>query len=128
MATRKKTPPPLPAPALLEWTMGGLGLALVLAALAVIVVEAFGATEPARLEARLVEVRPVGGVWLAEVEVRNRGGQTAAAVEVEGRVGDRTAHATLDYVPAHGRDTVTLAFPSDPRGTVALSVPGWTRP
>jgi len=128
MAARKKTPAPLPAPALLEWTMGGLGLLLVLATLTVIVIEAFGATEPARLEARLVEVRPAGSVWLAEVEIRNRGGQTAAAVEVEGRVSDRTAHATLDYVPAHGQGTVTLAFPSDPRGTVALSVPGWTRP
>jgi len=127
MAARK-TPAPLPPPALLEWAMGSLGLLLVLAALAVIVIEAFGATAPARLEARLLEVHPAGGVWLAEVEVRNRGGQTAAGVEVEGRVGDRTARATLDYVPAHGQGTVTLAFPSDPRGTVVLSVPGWARP
>jgi uncharacterized protein (TIGR02588 family) len=127
MAARKQ-PAPLPAPALLEWAMGGLGLLLVLAALAVIVIDAFGETAPARLEPRLLEARPAGDVWLAEVEVRNRGGQTAAAVKVEGRVGDTTAHATLDYVPAHGQGTVTLAFPSDPRGTVALSVPGWTRP
>lgn len=128
MAARRKTPAPLPPPTLLEWAMGGLGLLLVLVTLAVIVIEALGATEPARLEAHLVEVRPAGRVWLAEVEVRNRGGQTAAAVEVEGRVGDRTARASLDYVPAHGEGTVTLAFPSDPRGTVGLSVPGWTRP
>ena len=127
MAARKQ-PAPLPGPALLEWAMGGLGLLLVLAALAVIVIDAFGETAPARLEARLLEVRPAGSVWLAEVEVRNRGGQTAAAVQVEGRVGDTTAHASLAYVPAHGQGTVTLAFPSDPRGTVALSVPGWTRP
>lgn len=127
MAARK-TPAPLPAPAVLEWAMGGLGLLLVLAALAVIAAGAFGPREPARLEATLGEVRPAGAVWLAEVEVRNLGDETAASVEVEGRLGDQTAFATLDYVPAHGREHLTLAFDADPRGAVELSVPGWSEP
>lgn len=126
MAPRKK-PAPAPAPALLEWIMGGLGLLIVLAVLAVIGFEAAGPREPARLEARLGEVRPAGSVWLAEVEVRNLGGETAAAVEVEGRLGDETAAATLDYVPAHGRQTVTLAFPADPHAA-EVSVSGWSEP
>ena len=54
--------------------------------------------------------------------------ETAAAVEVEGRLGAETARATLDYLPAHGRETVFLTFPSDPRGAVELSVPGWSEP
>ncbi|WP_298744129.1 hypothetical protein [uncultured Brevundimonas sp.] len=125
MAARRKagTPPP----ARLEWIMGGLGLLLVLAVLAVTLLEAFGAREPARLEARLTEVRPAGGRWLAEVEVRNLGGETAAAVEVEGRLGDQTARATLDYVPAHGEERVTLAFDADPRAA-GVSVSGWSEP
>lgn len=126
MAARRK-PPALPAPALLEWAMGGLGLLLVLAVLTVIAVEAFGAREPARLEARLGEIRPAGATWLAEVEVRNPGGETAASVEVEGRLGDQTAHATLDYVPAHGRDSVTLVFDADPRAA-QVSISGWSKP
>jgi uncharacterized protein (TIGR02588 family) len=126
MAARRKPGPP-PAPALLEWAMGGLGGLLVLAALAVIGIEAFGAREPARLEARPTEARPAGARWLAEVEVRNLGGETAAAVEVEGRLGDQTARATIDYVPAHGEERVTLAFPADPRAA-EVSVSGWSEP
>jgi len=127
MAARKK-PAPLPAPALLEWAMGALGLLLVLAALAVITAGALGPREPARLEATLGEVRSAGAVWLAEVEVRNLGDETAAAVEVEGRLGHQTAAATLAPVPAHGRERLTLAFDADPRGAVELSVPGWSEP
>lgn len=127
MAARKKPAAPA-APALLEWLMGGLGLLLVLAVLGVTAFEAFGTREPARLEASLVEVRLAGVVWLAGVEVRNLGDETAAGVEVEGRLGDRTAHATLDYVPAHGRERLTLSFDADPRGAVELSVPGWSEP
>ncbi len=117
----------MPPPARLEWAMGGLGLLLVLAALAVIAVEAFGAREPARLEARLGEIRPAGDRWLAAVEVRNLGGETAASVEIEGRLGDATAHAVVDYVPAHGEDRVTLVFDADPRAA-AVRVAGWSRP
>ena len=126
MAGRKRPGPP-PAPALLEWAMGGLGLVIVLAVLAVTAFEAFGARAPARVEARLGEIRPAGAVWLAEVEVRNPGDETAAAVEVEGRLGEHTAAATLDYVPAHGEERVTLVFPADPRAA-EISVTGWSGP
>ena len=128
MAAARKTPGPPPAPALLEWAMGGLGLLLVLAALAVVLSGAFGPQSPAAPEARLVDARPAAAGWRAEVEVSNPGDATAAAVEVEGRLGPDTATATLDYLPAHGRETVFLTFPSDPRGAVELSVPGWTEP
>jgi uncharacterized protein (TIGR02588 family) len=129
MAPRKnKAPGPPPAPALLEWAAGGLGGLIVLAALAVIVVEARGPRDPAEVSARLDSVRPAGGRWLAEVEVRNSGDETAAAVEVEGRLGAATATATLDYVPAHGRERVTLVFDADPRGRAEIAVAGWSEP
>ena len=108
MATRKK-PAPAPAPALLEWAMGGLGLLIVLAVLTVIGLEAVGAREPARLEARIGETRLAGANWLAEVEVRNLGGETAAALDL------------------HGRQTATLVFDSDPRAAT-VSVSGWSEP
>ena len=125
MAARKTSAPP--GAAVLEWAMGGLGLLIVLAALGVILVEAAGPRDPARLEARLESARPEGGGWLAEVEVRNLGGETAAAVEVEGRLGEDTAGATIDYVPAHGEERVTLVFPADPRAA-EISVTGWSEP
>ena len=128
MAAAKKKPAAPPPPALLEWAMGGLGLLIVLAVLAVVVMEASGPRLPASPEARLQSARPVAGRWLAEVEVRNSGDRTAAAVEVEGRLGDQTATATLDYLPARGRETVVLTFDADPRGAVELSVPGWAEP
>ncbi len=123
----KRKPVPAPAPALLEWALGGLGGLVVLAALAVSAGEALGPRDPALIEARLGEIRPAGAVWLAEVEVRNRGGETAASVEIEGRLGDDTASATVDYVPAHGRERVTLVFPADPRAA-EVAVSGWSKP
>ncbi len=108
-----KKPAPDRKPPVLEWIMGGLGLLLTLAVLAVIGGGAVGPRQPARLEARLGEVRPAGAVWLAEVEVRN--------------LGDDTARATIDYVPAHGEERVTLAFPADPRAA-EVSVSGWSEP
>src|SRR5690606_10297823 len=128
MAAARKKPGPPPAPALLEWLMGGLGLLIVLAVLGVIVAEAFGARAPAAPEARLVSARATASGWVAEVEVANPGDATAAAVEVEGRLGRDTARATLDYLPAHGRETVFLTFAADPRGAVELRVPGWSEP
>ena len=128
MAAERKKPGPPPAPALLEWAMGGLGLLIVLAVLAIVVAEAMGPAAPAAPEARLVAARPAASGWVAEVEVANPGDATAAAVEVEGRLGPDTASATLDYLPAHGRETVFLTFPADPRGAVELSVRGWSEP
>lgn len=118
----------LPAPALLEWVMGGLGLLIVLAVLGVIGAGALGPRAPAAPEARLVDARPAAAGWLAEVEVSNTGDRTAAAVRIEGRLGADTAAATLDYLPARGRETVFLRFEQDPRGAVELRVSGWSEP
>ena len=123
-----KKPAPNPKPPLLEWIMGGLGLLLTLAVLAVILREAMAPGGPPVLEPRLHAVHGGPGAWQAEVEVRNTGPATAAAVEIEGRLGDETASATLDYVPAGGKETATLGFAADPRAGLTLQVRGWTEP
>ena len=123
-----KKPAPNPKPPLLEWIMGGLGLLLTLAVLAVILREAMAPGGPPVLEPRLHAVHGGPGAWQAEVEVRNTGPATAAAVEIEGVLGDETASATLDYVPAGGEETVTLGFAADPRAGLELQVRGWTEP
>lgn len=127
MAARRKSRSN-PPPALLEWAMGILGGLVVLAVLAVITLEALQPQDPAHVVARLESVRPAGQTWLAQVEVRNLGRETAAAVEVEGRLGPEAARATLDYVPARGRERVVLVFGSDPRSGLDVSVKGWSEP
>ncbi|HEY0599124.1 hypothetical protein [Brevundimonas sp.] len=123
-----KKPAPHTQPPVLEWIMGGLGLLLTLAVLAVFLREAMGPGGPPVIEPRLHAVHGGPGHWRAEVEVRNTGSATAAAVEIEGVLGDETASATLDYVPAGGTETVVLGFEADPRAGLQLQTRGWTEP
>ncbi|HYC67251.1 hypothetical protein [Brevundimonas sp.] len=115
-------------PPVLEWIMGGLGLLLTLAVLAVILREAMGPGGPPVIEPRLHAVHGGPGQWRAEIQVRNTGQSTAAAVGIEGVLGAETASATIDYVPAGGEETVTLGFRSDPRAGLELHARGWTEP
>lgn len=115
-------------PPVLEWIMGGLGLLLTLAVLAIILRESLSAGGPPVIEPTLQAVHGGPGQWRAEIGVRNTGPTTAAAVEIEGRLGDETAAATLDYVPAGGRETITLGFAADPRAGLELHARGWTEP
>ena len=57
---------PNPKPPLLEWIMGGLGLLLTLAVLAVILREAMAPGGPPVLEPRLHAVHGGPGAWQAE--------------------------------------------------------------
>ena len=117
-----------PKPPVLEWIMGGLGLLLTLAVLAVMLREAAAPGGPPVLEPSLRAVHGGPGQWRAEVEVRNTGSATAAAVEIEGVLAGETAAATIDYVPAGGRETLVLGFESDPRAGLRLHVRGWSQP
>ena len=73
--------------------MGALGLVLTLAALALVLRGAHSHPSPPALTVRLVEARPMGDQWVAEVEVSNRGDATAASVEVEGGTAPDVASA-----------------------------------
>ena len=110
-----------------QWIMGGLGLALTLAAAGVIVYEAVQPASPPDLTAEVAAVRPAAAGFVAEIEVRNEGRDTAAAVQVEGRSGGETASTTIDYVPGRGRTAVALAFPGAP-APVEARVTGWSEP
>ena len=111
----------------LEWAMAALGLVLTLAAL-VIILKSAGATEPPDLSVRMVEVRPMGTGWVAEVEVANRGDATAASVEVEGGQAPDVASATLDYAPGHGRERLSLVFDARPGPDTPFRIRGWSEP
>ena len=104
--------------------MGGLGLMLVLACLAIILIRASTSIQGADIQLRLTSQ----GQWLAEIEARNVGGETAAQVEIEGMIGGENASAIIDYLPASGRGTVVLGFSSDPSEELQLRTRGWTEP
>lgn len=119
---------------ILETLTAGLGLILVLGALAVIGWEAMQPRTPPAIALSLGEVRAAGAGWVAEVDVDNTGRQSAADVQVEAELtppGDapETASTTIAYVPGQASETVTLGFSTDPRaGALELTVRGWSEP
>lgn len=125
---RSRKPSGQPTPPWLAWTMGGLGLMLVLACLAIILIRASTSIQGADIQLRLTDTRASQGQWLAEIEARNVGGETAAQVEIEGMIGGENASAIIDYLPASGRGTVVLGFSSDPSEELQLRTRGWTEP
>lgn len=120
MAAKSKPPP---RPPVLEWIMAALGAAVVLLTLALLLKDARGAATPPQLTAHLVEVRPLGDGWAAEIEILNRGDQTAA----HARVALMGSEAGTDWVAGHGRARLTLIVPADPTGTAPV-VRGWSEP
>jgi uncharacterized protein (TIGR02588 family) len=124
-ATARATPE---GPPWLEWLMAGLGLLLVLGALAVIGRDIVAPGGPAVIETRVASVQGRPGDWRAGIEVRNTGGATASAVQIEGQLGEQTAAVTLDYVPAGGQKTIVLGFESDPRTGLKVRALGWVDP
>lgn len=120
---------------LLEWVAGGLGLAVILAVLAVIGGEAFsGDRSPPAIVVEPVQVTATAGGYLVRVRVRNDGGQSAAQLVVDGRLtpaaGEpETSEATFDYVPRHSSREGGLFFKNDPKtGSLTLRAKGYVEP
>lgn len=112
----------------LVWIVSGAGLIVILAALAILVLDAVDRSTPADLTVVELDRSVRGGRTVLTVEVRNLGGQAAAGVEVHGTAAEGAeSEVSLDYVAGRSRREAALAFPSDP-GAVALNVTGWAEP
>lgn len=116
-------PKPPPRPPILEWIMAALGAAVVLITLALLLKDARGEATPPQLTAHVVEARPLGDAWAAEVELINRGDETAARA----RIALMGSEAETDWVPGHGKARLTLIVPADP-GATPPTVKGWSEP
>ncbi|WP_313012387.1 hypothetical protein [Brevundimonas sp.] len=125
-AKTKRAASSTPRP-VLQWVMAGVGAAVTLGAVAIVVWEALQPPSPPALSARIVAVQSTAAGQVATVRVQNDGDDTAAAVDIEGVFGDQTATATLDYVPGHGHARAYLRFDADPR-RAAVAVKGWSAP
>ena len=121
-----KSPPPSQRP-LLQWLVAGLGAAVTLGVIGIVVWEALSPPSPPALTARIVGVSRTHLGEVAEVEVSNAGDDTASAVTLIGQTATETATVTLDYVPGHGQATAHLRFDQD-AAVAAVSVSGWSEP
>lgn len=105
----------------LEWTVFGLGLALVAGTLGFLVYD--GATigdRPPAIEVRLGETRPTGHNFIVPVTLSNHGDETAEGVTVEVTLdadGGETERAefTVAFLPRRATREGWVAFRTDPR-------------
>ena len=119
----------------LEWTVFGIGLALVLATLGFLVRESVvGDDGPPDVVVRLGPPRPSTGGYLVPVEVHNPGGATAEDVQVPVFLtlpDGRREEAVLDiaYLPRDSKRHGWVSFREDPSlgklgiGAIAFEVP-----
>ena len=125
---KKPKPAPTRTP-VAEWIAAALGAVVTLTAIGFIAAEAAQPSAPAALTAEVVRTRTVPGGSVLEVEVSNAGDETAAGVHIEAGAGIQTSQAVIDYVPGHGRRTVSLAFSAPAPATAPqVRVVGWTEP
>lgn len=130
MAERKATQGLTGPERILQMAMAAIGTILLVGALVVIVRGALGPKNSALVEVVERQRDIQSGRTILEAEAINRGDATAASVVVTGTAsGDRTATATLDYVPGHSRRTATLTFAGDlGSAPVTLEAEGWIDP
>jgi|SRR5215218_52965 len=139
MATSRRKEPAgkqareMPSP--LEWAVGALSLALVLAVAGFILHDAFrNPASPPRITFEVDSIVRAGRGYLVEFRARNSGRSTAAGVEVEGELlGDsgtvETTQVTIGYVPARGTTSAGLFFSEDPRRyRLEIRPKGYDRP
>ena len=119
----------------LEWLVAGLGLVLVVAAVAFMVLDAMrGGSAPPQIRVRADSVVAMGsGGYLVQFTAENHGHETAADVAVVGELRDaagvETSRARVDYLPGRSERRGGLVFRRDPRqAALRLWAEGYQEP
>ncbi|MFD1705111.1 TIGR02588 family protein [Methylopila henanensis] len=127
--------PQKPEVARIEWAVGALGAAIVVAVLGVLAYEAVVHRDGApTLVARVVDVTPTEAGHVVRFRTENRGPSTAAEVVVRATLtqGDRTleeAETTLDYVARRSEREAGVILKADPAsGTLELRATSYRKP
>jgi uncharacterized protein (TIGR02588 family) len=112
----------------LEWTVFGVALVLVLATFGYLVRESLSTRDgPPDVVVTLGEPRTASGGHMVEVTAENRGGATAEEVQIAVRLesggGEEEAVLLLPYLPRESRRSGWVTFRGDPR-TGLLRVAG----
>ncbi len=120
---------------LLEWVAGSVGAILFAGALFVLASEGMSRAGPPAIEARVLERRAQGGMWLVEFEAKNTGDRPAEAVKftvtLEG--GERglgtTREVIVDFIGPHSTRRAGVFFDVDPVGReIAIEAQGYLEP
>jgi uncharacterized protein (TIGR02588 family) len=118
-----------------EWIAAGIGAALVLASIAILIHSvATSPGTPPRLKVRVISVEPAGEQQLVMIEVGNEGGSTAADARIEAELRERGAlvernETTIDFVPPNSTRRAGLYFSRDPRAhELTLRASGYKEP
>ena len=112
---------------LLEWIVGGLGLALVTGVIVFLLYEAFaGKQAPPAVRLRVESIEQSGSTYHVGLNVVNEGGTTAEGLVIEGELkkGDQQVErsfTTIEYLPPGAQKKVGLFFRHNPR-ELALEV------
>lgn len=120
---------------LLEWIIGGIGLLIVAATVAVLVHEAVaGDNSPPDVKLTVEAMRPLRNGYLVKVRAENEGGEAAARVPVEVELVSQakvieTSDTQFEYLPAHSVRDAGVFFTQDPReGELRLRARGYEEP
>jgi uncharacterized protein (TIGR02588 family) len=136
MATAKtKRDPKKDTTPILEWVLGGIGVALLSVCVAFLVYEGVqGDESPGAITTEVKDVVNTNGTHIVTFELRNAGTQTLSNVHVTARLLDddreiERAQTVIDYLPGHSRQEGGFYFKSDPRAYELVIAPeGYQKP
>jgi len=120
----------------LEWIVGGLGGAIVVAVLGVLIHEALTYHDgPPQIVAQVIDVTPTEGGFVVRFKTENRGPSTAAEVVVSATLKDaggatvEEAETTLDYIARKSDREAGVIFRRDPAsGTLEIAATSFRKP
>jgi uncharacterized protein (TIGR02588 family) len=119
----------------LEWLLGMVGLALLVAAVCYLTYQ--GLTHPSKPGALMVtvlDIHPVGDAHVVKFSVRNEGSENLSQLHLTARLSDgdkeiESAQAFIDYLPARSEQRGGVYLRNDPRRfTVRIDPAGYMEP
>jgi uncharacterized protein (TIGR02588 family) len=119
----------------LEWLLGMLGLALLVAAVCYLTYQ--GLTHPSKPGAVVVtvlDIHPVGDAHVVKFSVRNEGSENLSQLHLTARLSDgdkeiESAQAFIDYLPARSEQRGGVYLRHDPRRfTLRIDPAGYMEP
>ena len=116
-----------------EWVTFGVATAVLLAVVALILLQIPGPESPATPSVRVGEPIERGDAFYVPVAVRNGGGATAENVQINATLtlddGEVTADQTIDFLAGGEEERVEFVFEDDPAdGALEVTVGGSTLP
>ena len=119
----------------LEWLLGILGLALLVAGVAYLTYQGLeNPAQPGAIVVTVLDVHSVNGGHIVKFSVRTDGGENLSQLHLTARLSDgdqeiESAAAFIDYLPAHSEQRGGVYLRHDPRRhTLRIDPAGYMEP